>query len=129
MADAILPVARGLCLCDGYRKRADGKVDLLGISNRLSANVFPFDARISLFAQLVNGLGKVPFFIDVRRAKDDALVRTTATRNLAFPDRHAVVQVAVTIESCRFELPGIYFFELFCDNNWVCDTRIRVVEG
>ncbi len=48
------------------------------------------------------------------------------TTNLVFPDRQTVVQVAMTIEGCRFQEPGLYLLELFCDNSWVCDTQLRL---
>jgi hypothetical protein len=66
----------------------------------------------------------MPFYVDVRFAGTDTLVWTTEVRELTFPDRTTVVRVAVTIEGCRFERPGLYLLELFCNNTWVCDTRV-----
>jgi hypothetical protein len=78
---------------------------------------------------LSNGLGKLPFFVDIRSAATDELIWTTEPRELHFPDRVTFVQVALAIEGCRFEHPGLYVLELFCDNTWVCLTVLRLRES
>jgi hypothetical protein len=73
---------------------------------------------------LANGLGQIPFFVDIRHAPSDQLVYTTARNMLSFPDRTTIIQVALAIQGCKFDQPGIYLIELFCDNTWVCDTTL-----
>ena len=121
-----MPVAKAIYLCDYHVGYSNGKVDLYGLFNAIHPqNGFPFvHARFCVFSQLINGLGIVPFFVDIRLADNDELVWTTETRQLTFPDRKTVVQVALMIEGCRFERPGLYILELFCDNTWVCDTQL-----
>ena len=88
-------------------------------------NGFPYvRSRFCVFAQLTHGLGKIPFRIDIRSAENDELVWATETRKLTFETRHSLVQVAMYIEGCRFERPGVYLVELFCDNIWVSDTEL-----
>jgi hypothetical protein len=125
---AIVPVAKALTLCDYHIGYADGKVDLYGLFNAIRPpQGYPHEtARFCVFAQLINGLGQVPFFVDIRLAATDELVYTTETRHLQFPDRTTVVQLALTIHGCRFEQPGLYLVELFCDNTWVCDTQLHL---
>jgi hypothetical protein len=122
----VLPSAKALYLCDYHVGYRDGKVDLYGLFNAIrSPDGFPYtQGRFCVFAQLINGLGRVPFFIDIRLAETDALVWTTAVRELNFPNRSTIVQLAYTLEGCRFEDPGVYLVELFCDNTWVCDTQL-----
>lgn len=105
-----------------------GRVDLFGVFNTTQATTGSprTTAKICVIAQLVNGLGRVPFFIDVRRAEDDELIWTTNRRELLFPNRTVVVHMAVKIEGCRFERPGVYLLELYCDDTWVADTRLTV---
>ena len=126
MTASVLPVAKALYLCDYHVGYSDGKVDLYGLFNAIRPqDGFPYTrGRFCVFAQLINGLGRVPFFIDIRFAETDELVWTTAVRELAFPSRSTVAQLALTIEGCRFERPGLYLLELFCDNTWVCDTQL-----
>ncbi len=124
---AVVPAAKAMYLCDYHVGSSNGKVDLHGLFNAIRPKLgFPHTrTRFCVFAQLVNGLGDVPFFIDVRRA-DDELVHTTATNILHFPDRTTVVQMALGMEGCCFERPGLYLIELLCNNQWVCDASVLV---
>ena len=126
MTGSIVPVAKAIYLCDFHIGYSDGKVDLYGLFNAIRPqNGFPYVCgRFCVFAQLNNGLGIVPFFVDIRFADNDELVWTTETHELNFPNRNTIVQLAMTIEGCRFERPGLYILELFCDNTWVCDTQL-----
>jgi hypothetical protein len=120
----IIPTAKALYLCD-HHLATGGKADLYGIFGAIRPpHGYPhIHKQFCVFAQLTNGLGAVPFFVDVRDAETDTLVHTTKTRHLNFPDRTTVMQLALTIEGCRFERPSLYLIELFCDNTWVCDAR------
>jgi hypothetical protein len=123
---AVVPIVKGMYLCDYHIGYSNGKVDLYGLFNAIRPRQgFPHtQTRFCMFAQLLNGLGQVPFFIDVRFAQTDELIYTTETRSLTFPDRSTVVQMAMVIENCRFQIPGLYLLELVCDNTWVCDTQL-----
>jgi hypothetical protein len=95
-----------------------------------AANRLPIHPRqFCVFAQLTNGLGAVPFFVDIRFAQTEELVWTTEVRELVFLNRNSVVQLVLTIEGCRFNRPGLYLLELFCNNTWVCDTQLLLREG
>jgi hypothetical protein len=126
MPAPILPIARGLYLCDYQVGYSNGKTDLYGLFNAIRPeNGFPFeDGRFCVFAQLTNGLGRIPFFVDVRFAGSDQLVWTTEIRELDFPTRNTTVQLALLIEGCPFSRAGLYLVELFCDNTWICDTSL-----
>ena len=125
MSSPIIPVSRSLFLCDFHVGYQDGRVDLYGIFNAIRPAVYPHIRRQLVgFAQLTGGLGDVPFFLDIRSEQTGILVRSTATRSIHFPDRTAVVQLAVTIEGIQFSEPGLYVVDLFCHNTWVCDTTV-----
>ena len=123
---SVVPVAKALTVCDYHVGYSNGKVDLYGFFNAIRPHTgFPYTrGRFCVFAQLINGLGHMPFFIDIRFAETDELVWTTEVRQLQFPDRTTIVQMAMTIEGCCFERPGLYVLELFCDNTWVSDTQV-----
>src|SRR5262245_8000080 len=109
MASMILPVAKGLYLCDYHVGYENKKVDLYGIFNAIRSPAYPTTQRhFCVFAQLINGLGQVPFFVDVRFAPRDELVYTTERNVLSFPDRTTVVQVALAIQGCQFTESGVY---------------------
>ena len=128
MPGSILAGARSLFLCDYHVGYSDGKVDLYGIFNGIRPAEFPHvQAQFCIFAQLVNGLGRVPFFIDIRFARSATREWSTAVRELTFPSRTTVVQLALTIEGCRFEQPGEYLIELYCGETWICDTQLLLL--
>jgi hypothetical protein len=130
LATSVIPTSKSLYLCD-YEFGADsGKIDLYGIFNAIRpTSGYPYaKARFCVFAQLVNGLGRVPFNIDIRNAQADQLVHTTHTNSLLFPSRTTVVQMAVQIEGCAFPQAGLYLVELFCNNTWVCDAPLMLLE-
>lgn len=123
---SVVPVAKAMTLCDFHIGYSDGKVDLYGLFNAIRPQSgYPYTrSRFCVFAQLVNGLGRIPFFVDIRFAETDELIWTTEVRELTFRDRTTIAQLALLIEGCRFDRPGLYFLELFCDNTWVCDTQL-----
>ncbi len=121
----IVPVAKGIYLCDYVIDYENGKVDLYGLFNAIRSSNYPHtQGRFCVFAQLINGLGRVPFFVDIRDAARHQLIHTTQTNHLSFPDRNTVVQLAVSIEQCPFPQSGMYLVELYCDNTWVSDTSL-----
>jgi len=56
------------------------------------------------------------------------VVGASVPRPLQFPDRQTVIQVSLLVERCRFDWPGVYLVELYCNNAWVCDTRLVLIE-
>ncbi len=129
MAEPIQPFPRSLFVCDYHTGYENGKADLYGLINAIRPRAgYPYVAsRFCVFAQLVNGLGRVPFFIDVWDAATEELVWTTLIKELVFPDRHTVVQLAMTIEGCVFPRRGLYILDLYCNNKWVCDTPLKLL--
>lgn len=119
-----MPFPKSLFLCDYHVGYADGKTDLYGLFNAIRpAHGYPHTQKqFCLFAQLNNGLGRVPFFVDIRFAATNQLTFTTEPHELVFPDRTVLVQLALAIEGCVFPQPGLYKLELFCENTWVADT-------
>lgn len=73
---------------------------------------------------LNNGLGAVPFSVDIRDAITDEPVYTTEVNQLIFPNRTMIVQMALTIEAIEFPRPGLYTVELVCNNQWLADTTL-----
>ena len=129
MAEPILPFPRALYVCDYHVGYENGKADLYGLINAIRpTDGYPYTAaRFCVFAQLVNGLGRIPFFIDVRDAGTDELIWTTQIKELVFPDRRTISQLAMTIEGCVFPRKGLYILDLYCDNTWVCDTQLQLL--
>lgn len=124
---ALIPVARSLYVCESYAPFGDDKIDLFGLFNALYPQTYPFEQdRLCVFAQLCDALGDVPFFLDIRHASTDNHIYTTKTNRLFFPSRTTIVQMAMTITKCSFPKPGLYLVELYCDNQWICDTTLTL---
>jgi hypothetical protein len=127
MANEIVPVSRSLYLCDFHVGYQDGKVDLYGIFTALQPAAYPYvHAHFVVFAQLTNGLGDVPFYFEIRRDRDDELIRRSADRTIRFVDRVSIIQVVMTLDDVLFSEAGVYVVSLFCHNTWVCDTAVTL---
>lgn len=123
----IAPVAQALYLCDGHIGYPGGKTDLVGLFNSIRAPSYPHVQRqFVVFARLHQGLGQVPFYVDICFAPTQQLIHVSNTHTLVFPDRDTVVEMALTLNGVRFPQTGIYLVELFCAAQWVADARIVV---
>ena len=129
MAGVIVPVAKTVYLCREVIGHG-AQTDLFRLFTTLTAPSLPYEEyRFCAFAQLAGGLGDMAVHFELRRAADGQLVRATVPRVLRFPDRTRVVQVATAFEGIRFDAPGIYLAELYCDNVWVADNSFEVRQG
>jgi hypothetical protein len=121
----IIPFAKALYLCDRHLGFANQKTDLVGIFNTIRALTYPHVLQhFVIFAQLIGGLGPIPFYFDVTLPHTGQLVHTTSTHVVKFPRRDKLIQLAYTMQGCLFPTPGVYLLELFCDGQWVADTSL-----
>ena len=128
MPPTILPFAKALYLCDGHIGFANQKTDLVGIFNSIRPPSYPHvQKHFVIFAQLIGGLGQVPFYFDITSSQAGKLVHTTQTRVLNFPRRDRLVQLAFTVQGCLFPAAGVYLVELFCDSQWIADTTLDLL--
>ena len=127
-AATIIPVAKALYLCDGHIGFANQKTDLVGIFNTIRPKKYPHvHKHFVIFAQFIAGLGRVPFYLDVRFAPTGQLMHTTSTQILNFPHRGKLVQMAYSMQNCPFRRPGTYLVELFCAGQWIADTMLDLL--
>ena len=123
----ILPAARGIVVCENYAVEPDGRIDLYGVFNGIRPRTYPYRReRIAVFAQLVNGIGKVPFQIHVQHAASESPTFSTKIQELYFPSRLLAVQLAMRIEGCVFDRPGVYFIQLECASQWITETTLNL---
>jgi len=121
----IPPVAQALYLCDGHLGFPGGMTDLMGLFNGIRAAGYPHvQQQFVVFARLLQGLGQVPFDVDIRFAPTQQLIHASNTHTLLFPDRDTVVEMALTLKGVAFPQPGVYLVELYCDAQWVADTAV-----
>ena len=81
---------------------------------------------MTVFVQLVGGLGKIPFHVEVVEAGTGEVVYRTRTNHLLFYSRLVAMHMALTIHGCPFAYAGVYLVELYCNEQFVADTRLIV---
>lgn len=129
MAGVIIPSAKAIYLCEEIDEEG-GMTNIYALFNAIRPDHYPHTQEsVACFAQLLGGLGDVPFHIDITRAEDEIVIHYTPVLILHFPNRNTILQLAITIEGCIFEKPGVYLVELYCDNRWVADTTFQLLEG
>ena len=128
-ARMILPVARSLYLCDLHIGFASKKTDLMGIFDSIHPRGgYPhIHPSFVVFARLAQGLGTIPFRVDIRLAATGQFVAGSLVHQLVFPDRDAIVNMVMTMNKVSFPQPGIYLVELFCNGQWVADTTLKLL--
>ena len=68
-AGTVIPVAKALYLCDGHIAFPNRKTDLMGIFTSIRPASYPHvQKHFVIYAQLISGLGQIPFYFDVRLA-------------------------------------------------------------
>ncbi len=121
-------MAKALYLCDGHLGFTSGKTDLMGIfdSIRPQSGYPHIHPSFVVFARLAQGLGTIPFRVDIRLAASGQFVAGTLVQQLVFPDRDTIVNMVVTVKGVCFPQPGIFLVELLLDNQWVADTTVEL---
>lgn len=128
VSDDIIPVSRSLFLCESCVPTSEGRVTLTDVFAVIRAVSYPHTRRrLVVFVQLSGGEGETPLFFEIRRERDDELVRTTTVRAIHFTDRVTPMNVAMNIEGLVVTEPGVYSISLFCHNTWVCDTTLTLI--
>ena len=100
----------------------------MAIFDGIRPSKYPYiHSQFIVYARLNQGLGKVPFYIEVRLAASQQLVHVTKTNQLYFPDRDKLVEMVMTMKDVSFPKPGLYLVELHCDAQWVADTTLELL--
>ena len=127
-AGVILPVAKSLYLCDGHLAFTSLKTDLMGIFDSIRPPAaYPYvHPSLVVFARLAQGLGTIPFRVDIRFAASGQFIAGTLVQQLVFSSWDTVVNMVMTMKGVSFPHPGIYLVELLLDNQWVADTTLEL---
>src|SRR5437764_1402659 len=100
----VLPIAKSLYLCDGHLGFSSGKTDLMGIfdSIRPQSGYPHVQPSFVVFARLLQGLGTIPFWVDIRFAATGQYVAGTLVQQLVFPNRDTIINTVVTMKGVTF---------------------------
>jgi hypothetical protein len=74
-------------------------------------------------------LGELPVHYDIVRARDERLIHTSRVHQLRFDRRTQLIQLVTRFDGITFDEPGVCLVQLFCDNTWVADVTLEVLEG
>jgi hypothetical protein len=97
----IIPFAKALYLCDGHIRFANQKTDLIGLFTSIRPKSYPhIEKYFVVFAQLTSGLGRIPFYLDLRLAGTGRLIYTSNTHFLFFPSRTKLVHMVYAVQGC-----------------------------
>jgi len=131
MASLILPVAKGVYLCDEVvADVSSDKIHLLGAFNaiRPPEPSFPYRlGRLCVFAQLIGGAGETPIHVAVVHEETEEVVYESTAHPVRFTTRHTTVSVCVRILGCPFPGPGVYLVELYCGGQFLDDRALHVL--
>jgi hypothetical protein len=127
MADFIL---KAFVLCDRIADSTSspGQRDLFGAGlNRLRGTPpFPIKRTFWVYVELADEKTTGNIRLSVMRA-DSARRLFFRIIPIQFPSPTQTTIVAIRVFECIFPAPGVYFIELWYDDEWVIDQRIEVV--
>lgn len=127
MSNIVRPTARSLFLCDRVVRYLSGKSDVQGIFTRAKGDGYPhIHIQFSIFCEFTDGFGELPFTVKMIAAETGQLVFSTPERMMTFPGRLTTVQLVYTLQVVPFRQAGVYFIELWCDNEFVADVRLTM---
>jgi hypothetical protein len=123
-----IPVAAGLVFCDLIIiEEKTRRISLINTFGRLAESDFPFTPRFWVYAPLSDGLGDGVVQLRVTEVGTDKEIYDLQ-RAIRFSRRMLQVNALFRIHDCTFPRPGVYFFNLLVDGEWVTHRRLRVVQ-
>jgi hypothetical protein len=127
---SVIPVAKSLYLCDDILSDpARIKPHLIGVLNAIRVPAFPHVLpRLCVFAKLSDGFGDVRCRVRIVDVQDLTAAFETSERTIHFRDRRQILYAMFKIEKLRFLAPGEFVVELFCNDEFVDDAVLMVVQ-
>jgi hypothetical protein len=131
MAGALKPILKGVYVCDDViGNPVGGKPIVVNLWDTVwvpSTEPFPFQlGKLCAFAWLRGGRGRVTFRVDIVSARTGEVVGRTPHRELDLANPNRSFYVKFLIPDFPFPEAGVYFVELFCDNEFLDDQPIHV---
>lgn len=131
MTDDVLPVVKGLYLCDELLgDPARKKTHLIGLLNAVrvpAGAVLPFKlGRLIVFALIAGGIRPARLRVQIVTATGRVVYRSPEV-TIAFPQRRTPIEVAFRILGLVFPEPGEYLVELWCDDRFVEDRLLQLL--
>ncbi len=111
MASVVMPVAKSIYFCDDILPdAARNKLLIVGMFNAVrvpEGAAFPYKLeKMSIFAQLIGGIGDVPIRLDIVRAATGQILYSTGPRLLPFRNRQTTVTFTLRLSPFVIPAPG-----------------------
>lgn len=122
-----IPTAPAMIICDTVMDdRATGKKILIGTFNNINAKKFPVrHFELHIFLALTNGHGPYQTRLKCIRAdSNEAIMELRGPIN--FPNPLNVVEIDFALKNLIFPSPGIYIFQLDCDDQIITERKFMV---
>lgn len=131
MAGAILPVVKGIYVCDDVVGNPDGGKPMvvnLWDTVRAPAGLPHTLPKLCVFAWLRGGRGRVTFRIDVVRASTNVQIRDSVLFEHEFTNPNLSLWGRFMLSDVTFYAGDRYLVELYCNDEFVDDQVINVTE-
>lgn len=131
--NTIPPITKSIYICDDVtRDPKSGKVSVNNIWEHVRVpmtSMFPFVLnKITVFVWWRGGLGTVNTQVRLVDSSTGEIIRLTQQLPINFKDQMMTVHAKYLLQKCVFQKPGVYFVELFCNNEFVDDQAITVTQ-
>jgi hypothetical protein len=131
----VQPYVRYLILCQDVVAEANGRtVSLIRLFTRIHAKAgetFPLGRRrICVYAQVSGCRGDRRFGVAIRETTTDRLIKPL-TLQLVYADDDplTIVQMKFDLRDITFPAPGVYAFELWCEDELLSEQTLHVGIG
>jgi hypothetical protein len=120
------PVLLSVIICDQViQDRHTGKNTLVGVFDNISAMQFPAQHPwLTIFCQLTNGRGEIPFTIKLVDVGEDDKVLGEKTETVKFVDVRQVRNLIFNIGGIIFPHQGEYRFQIYVNREFLGERRI-----
>ncbi len=119
-----------ILVCDQVLQEAGtNKVTLVGIFERISSSVFPFDwvRGVAVYARLTDAQGTYDMRMELVRLEDEQAI-ARADFEVTVEDCMRAQEIAREFDRLGFERPGRYEFRLFANDRYLGGSVLDVVD-
>ena len=107
------PICTSVLVCEQiYQDRVTGKLALIGVFNRLTAEDFPHQESISVFFSLTNGKGEVDIRLQIEQDDGEALVQIRGKH--VIPNPLTILDHGVQFKKATFKKEGRHWATVWC---------------
>lgn len=107
------PICTIVLVCEQIiQDRVTGKLSLIGVFNRLTAQQFPHQETISVFFSLTNGRGQVDIRLQIEQDDSEMLVQIRGTHTI--PSPLTILDHGVQLKKAAFNKPGRHWATVWC---------------